>query len=73
MELTKVQGMNPQGTSWSPTLDELLSPQLQVVNRKEDASGPVYAKLISDYRNNENVIEKWQKDPVGYKTKGEQQ
>jgi len=59
MNLTKVQGMNPQGTSWSPTLDELLSPQLQVVNRKEDASGTVYAKLISDYRNNENVIEKW--------------
>jgi len=59
MQLTKVQGMNPQGTAWSPTLDELLSPQLQVVNKKEDASGTVYAKLAGNYRRNENVIEKW--------------
>ncbi len=59
MHLTKVQGMNPQGTAWSPTLDELLSPQLQVVNKKEDASGTVYAKLAGNYRRNENVIEKW--------------
>ena len=59
MHLTKVQGMNPQGTAWSPTLDELLSPQLQVVNKKEDASGTVYAKLTGNYRRNENVIEKW--------------
>jgi hypothetical protein len=59
MELTKVQGMNPQGTAWNPTLDELLSPQLQVLNRKEDASGTVYAKLIGNYRKNENVTEKW--------------
>ena len=51
--------MNPQGTAWSPTLDELLSPQLQVVNKKEDASGTVYAKLADNYRRNENVIEKW--------------
>ena len=59
MQLTKVQGMNPNGTAWKPSLDELLSPKLQVVNKKEDASGTVYAKLIGDYRRNENVIEKW--------------
>ena len=59
MHLTKVKGINPNGTAWNPTLDELLSPQLQVVNNKEDAIGTVYAKLMGNYRRNENVIEKW--------------
>ena len=38
MQLTKVDGMKPQGRAWYPSLDELLSPILQVVQRKEDAS-----------------------------------
>ena len=59
MKLTKVYGMTPQGKAWHPSLDELLSPKLQVVQRKEDASGTVFARLKNDYRNNDNVIEKW--------------
>jgi len=59
MQLTKVDGMKPQGKAWHPSLDELLSPTLQVVQRKEDASGTVFARLKDDYRKNDNVIDKW--------------
>ncbi len=54
MQLTKVDGMKPQGRAWYPSLDELLSPILQVVQRKEDASGTLYAKAKDNYRNDES-------------------
>lgn len=57
MQLTKVRGMNPQGESWSPSLDELLSPKLQVVDRKEDATGTIFAKVKDNYRKKENIEE----------------
>ena len=59
MYLTKVDGMTPQGKAWHPSIDELLSPKLQVVQRKEDARGTVFARLKDDYRKNDNLIEKW--------------
>lgn len=57
MQLTKVDGMKPQGRAWYPSLDELLSPILQVVQRKEDASGTLYAKAKDNYRKKENIEE----------------
>ncbi|MDB2703767.1 AAA family ATPase [Methylophilaceae bacterium] len=57
MQLTKVDGMKPQGKAWHPSLDELLSPILQVVQRKEDASGTLYAKAKDNYRKKENIEE----------------
>ena len=57
MQLTKVDGMKPQRRAWYPSLDELLSPILQVVQRKEDASGTLYAKAKDNYRKKENIEE----------------
>lgn len=58
MELTKVSGhKTPQGVAWNPSLEELLSPKLQVVNKKEQASGTLYAKAKDNYRKKVNIEE----------------
>ena len=58
MELTKVSGHKiPQGVAWNPSLDELLRPRLQVVDKKEQASGTLYAKAKDNYRKKENIEE----------------
>ena len=58
MELTKVSGHKiPQGVAWNPSLEELLSPKLQVIDKKEQASGTLYAKAKDNYRKKENIEE----------------
>ena len=58
MELTKVSGHKiPQGFAWNPSLEELLTPKLQVVDKKEHASGTVYAKVKDNYRKKVNIEE----------------
>ena len=58
MELSKVSGHKiPQGVAWNPSLDELLRPRLQVVDKKEQASGTLYAKAKDNYRKKENIEE----------------
>ena len=58
MELTKVSGhKTPQGVAWNPSLEELLSPKLQVIDKKEQASGTLYAKAKDNYRKKENIEE----------------
>ena len=58
MELTKVSGhKHPQGVAWNPSLKELLTPKLQVVDKKEFASGTLYAKAKDNYRKKENIEE----------------
>lgn len=58
MELTKVSGHKiPQGIAWNPSLEELLKPKLQVVDKKEQASGTVYAKVKDNYRKKVNIEE----------------
>ena len=59
MELTKLNGYAPQGFAWTPTLDELLEPKLQLVNRKEDATGTFYGKVKNNFRKNENIEERY--------------
>ena len=59
MELTKVSGhKHPQGVAWNPSLKELLTPKLQVVDKKEFASGTLYAKAKDNYRKKENMSAK---------------
>ena len=58
MELTKVSGHKiPQGFAWNPSLEELLTPKLQVIDKKEQASGTLYAKVKDNYRKKENIEE----------------
>ena len=59
MELTKLNGYAPQGIAWTPNLDELLEPKLQLVNRKEDATGTIYGKVKDNFRKNENIEERY--------------
>jgi len=60
MELTKVSGAKvPQGIAWNPSLEELLLPRLQVVDKKEHASGTMFAKARNNFRSNESIEEKY--------------
>ncbi len=60
MELTKVSGAKvPQGVAWTPSLEELLLPRLQVVDKKEHASGTMFAKARNNFRSNESIEEKY--------------
>ena len=58
MGLTKFNGMNPKGSAWNPSLEVLLTPTLQVVDNKDDATSTFYGKLKDNYRNNVNIEDK---------------
>jgi hypothetical protein len=58
MELTKFNGMNPKGSAWNPSLEVLLTPTLQVVDNKDNATSTFYGKLKDNYRNNVNIEDK---------------
>ena len=58
MGLTKFNGMNPKGSACNPSLEVLLTPTLQVVDNKDDATSTFYGKLKDNYRNNVNIEDK---------------
>ena len=57
MRLTKVNGLNPNGSEWTPHFRELIK-DVQVVGKKENATGTVFGILKDNYRNNRNIIQR---------------
>ena len=57
MRLTKVNGLNPNGSEWTPHFRELIK-DVKVVGKKENATGTVFGILKDNYRNNKNIIQR---------------